>query len=189
MNDYLFFSLYSLAHRSSFLDWLIVFSANNFGYIMILLAVIFLIFHTDEIFDYRTPFLQFKNKFKEIFLVFSSSIIAWVIATILKAIISTPRPFIVFENIKPLFLHGGLDSFPSGHAMFFGALAMSLYFVHKRIGTFYIIIALIVGLARIIAGIHFPVDIFFGYIFGIIIAIIFNLIFKKITKIKYPLNH
>jgi undecaprenyl-diphosphatase len=79
----------------------------------------------------------------------------------------------------PLFLHGGMDSFPSGHAMFFGALAMSLFFVHKRMGYLYFVVALIVGLARIAAGVHFPVDIFVSYILGIIIAYIFKLIFGK----------
>lgn len=179
MNSKIFFDFYSLTHQSNFLDWLIVFSANNFGYIMVFLAVIFLIFHTDGVFDYRTPFLQLKNKIKEVFLIFFSGVFAWILATILKSFILSPRPFIFFQEVRPLFLHGGLESFPSGHAVFFGALAMSLYFVHKRMGLMYFIVALIVGLARVASGVHFPIDIFIGYILGIIIAIIFRLIFNK----------
>ncbi len=179
MNNTIFFYLYNFAHQSVFLDWLIVFCANNFGYIMIFLAVIFLIFHTDGVFDYRTPFLQLKNKLKEISLVFSSAIAAYIFEYILKSFMPSPRPFLFFENVKPLFLHGGMDSFPSGHAMFFGALAMSLYFVHKRIGYMYFAVAIIVGLARVAAGVHFPIDILVGYILGISIAVIFKLIFKK----------
>jgi undecaprenyl-diphosphatase len=179
MNHEIFFSLYGLAHRSMFLDWLIVFCANNFGYIMIFLAIVFLFFHTDGVFDYRTPFLQLKNKLREIALVFSSGIFAYIIATIAKSFIVSPRPFLFFENVKPLFLHGGMDSFPSGHATFFGALALSLFFIHKRIGILYIFVALIVCLARVAAGVHFPIDIFFGFIFGILIAFIFKHIFKK----------
>jgi undecaprenyl-diphosphatase len=179
MNEIIFFSLYDLAHQSIFLDWLIIFSANGFGYIMVFFVFLYLIFHIDGVFDYRTPFLQLKNKIKEIAFVFSSAIIAWVLAMIAKSLIFTPRPFIYFENVKPLFFLGGFESFPSGHAMFFGALATSLYFAHKRIGFLYIIVALIVGLARVASGVHFPIDIFFGYIFGFIIAFICNLIFKK----------
>jgi len=184
MNNLIFLNLYSLAHQSVFLDWLIVFSANNFGYIMVMLAFIFLVFHNNGVFDYHTPFLQFKNKFKEISFVATSSIFAWIIGSIIKSFILSPRPFILFENIKPLFLYGSMESFPSGHAMFFGALAMSLYFIYKRMGYLYFIVALIVGLARVASGIHFPVDIFFGYIFGVIIAIIFKYIFKLIFKEK-----
>lgn len=183
MNNIIFLNLYSLAHQSTFLDWLIVFCANNFGYIMVFLVLFFLIFYTDGVFDYRAPFLQFKSKIKKIILVFSSPVLAYIIADyIFKLLISSPRPFLYFENVKPLFLHGGMDSFPSGHAMFFGALAMSLYFVNKKIGYIYFVVALIVGLARVASGVHFPIDIFFGYVFGIIIAIIFKLIFNKNTQ-------
>ena len=179
MNNQIFFSLYSFAHQSVTLDWLIVFCANNFGYIMVFLAFVYLVFHTEGVFDYKAPFLQYKNKIKEITFVFTSSIVAYISEFILKHLIPSPRPFIYFENVKPLFLHGGMDSFPSGHAMFFGALATSLFFVNKRIGYLYFIVALIVGLARVSAGVHFPIDIFVGYILGIIIAYIFKLVFNK----------
>lgn len=174
MNHIIFFYLYSFAHQSVMLDWLIVFCAEGFGYLMVFLAILYLFFHTDGIFDYRAPFLQLKNKIKELIYVFSSAVLAWIIATVIKHFIIFPRPFIFFENLKPLFLHGGMDSFPSGHAMFFGALAMSLFFVHKRMGYLYFVVALIVGFARIASGIHFPIDIFWGYIFGFIITISFK---------------
>jgi len=179
----IFFILNSLAHQSIFLNWLIYYGANLFGQIMIVLAFLFLLFHTDGKFDYRTPLLQLKNKIVEIFFVFSSAFFAWIIASLLKKIIISPRPFIFFENLKPVFLHGGMDSFPSGHAVFFGALATSLFFIHRRMGYYYIFVALIVGLSRIIAGIHFPSDIFFGYIFGILIALFIRFLYKKTFKI------
>ena len=179
INLYMFNLIFSLAHRSNFLDWLIVFCANDFGYIMIFLAVIYLVFYADGAFDYHMPLLQAKKKAKDIILVFSSAVIAYIGEYFLKSLMPSPRPFLYFENIKPLFLHGGMDSFPSGHAMFFGALAMSLYFVNKKMGYLYFVVALIVGLARVASGIHFPVDIFFGYIFGIIIAVIFEFIVNK----------
>jgi len=180
MNEAIFFSLYSLAHQSKFLDWLIVFSAETFGYIMVFLAFVFVFFYKDGIFDYKTPFLKLKSKIKEMFVVFSAPFVAWIIATVVKSFIFSPRPFMFFENVKPLFIHGGFDSFPSGHAMFFGALATSLYFDNKKLGFIYVVVALIVGLARVTSGIHFPIDIFFGYIFGVIIALIFKAILKKI---------
>lgn len=179
MNHTLFFTLHNLAHQSIFSDWLIIFSADLFGMIMIVLAGLFLFFHTDGIFDYKKPFLQLINKIKEISLVFLSGIVAWIIATILKYFISSPRPFIYFENVKPLFLHGALDSFPSGHATFFSALALSLFLRHRRMGIYYIFVALIISFARVASGIHFPVDILVGWILGSTIALIFNRIFKK----------
>jgi len=179
MNHTIFFLLHSLSHQSLFLDWLIVFCSNLFGIIMLVIACIFLFFHTDGVFNYKKPFSQLGNKIKEISLVFFSGIVAWIIATVIKYFIFAPRPFILIENLKPLFLHGSYDSFPSGHATFFSAIAVALFLRHKRIGFLYILVALIISLARIISGIHFPIDIMAGWIIGTTIALIFSRIFKK----------
>lgn len=180
MNETMFFYLYSLAHQSVFLDWLIIFCANVLGNITIVVVAIFLIFHKDGKFNYKIPFHQLKNKIKEISLVFSVSFLSWIIANILKHYIFSPRPFMFFEKVHPLFVHGGLDSFPSGHAMFFSALATSVFFIHKRVGFLLFVVALIVSLARVASGIHFPLDIFAGWILGLGIALLFNIIFRKI---------
>jgi undecaprenyl-diphosphatase len=58
-------------------------------------------------------------------------------------------------------------------------LALSVYFIHKRVGIFLIFAAILIGTARIIAGVHYPVDILGGYVLGTVIAIIFNYLFKK----------
>jgi undecaprenyl-diphosphatase len=180
MNNIIFLNLYSLAHQSVFLDRIIVFIANTLGYILIMVSLLFLVFFTDNILDLKNFSWRYnlEARLKKIFFVFSSAISAWIIATVLKSIVASPRPFILFENVKPLFLHGGLDSFPSGHATFFSALAVSLYFVNKKVGIFFIIGAILIGLARIASGVHFPIDIFFGYIIGIVTVLIFSLIFK-----------
>lgn len=180
MNHAIFLNLYSLAHQSAFLDFIIIFFANNFGNILIITAFVFLVFYTDNILDLKNFSWRYnlEPRLKKIIFVFSSAVFAWVLTTILKSIIASPRPFIVFESIKPLFLHGGMDSSPSGHATFFSALAISLYLINKKMGTFFIFGAILIGLARIIAGVHFPIDILFGYIIGIGTALIFSLIFK-----------
>ena len=49
MNNQLFFSLYSLAHQSTFFDTVVVFTAEKLGYIVIVLAAVFLLFHHDVI--------------------------------------------------------------------------------------------------------------------------------------------
>ena len=180
MSNTIFLSLYSLAHQTSFFDELVVFCARYLQYFAILFLLIYLIYHYVGEFDYRQPFLLIKTKIKEILMAFSPAIISWIIAEILKIIIKYPRPFILFENtVQPLFIHGRMDSFPSGHAMFFGALAMSVYFIHKRLGRIYFLIALVIGLARVITGIHFPIDILAGYLFGILITLIFELLIKN----------
>ena len=180
MNTTIFFSLYDLAHQSKVLDWLIVFSANNFGYIMVFLALVYIFFYENSIFKSKISRQDIKDRIKKTIKVFSAPLAGWVFAEVIKSLIHSPRPFLYFQNVKPLFLHGGFDSFPSGHSFFFAALATSLYFENKRMGLAYVVVALIVGLARIASGVHFPVDVFFGYVFGFLIALIFKAIFNKI---------
>jgi len=105
--------------------------------------------------------------------------LAWGASRAIKYFYPSPRPFEVFDNIKLLFTHGGGDSFPSGHATFFMALAIALSAYHKRLGIVYIFGALAIGLARVIAGVHFPIDIIAGYILGGIIGIAVYKFFNK----------
>ncbi|MCX6751569.1 MAG: phosphatase PAP2 family protein [Candidatus Nomurabacteria bacterium] len=155
MNNQIFFFFYNLAHQSAFLDKVIIFFADTFPYIVILLAVIYLFFY--------------KKNWKDFFIIFISSGLAWFISYILKILIHTPRPFDVFPKVVSLFSETGY-AFPSGHATFFMALAFSIFFNHKKVGYIFIFFALLIGLARIIAGVHFPIDILGGYIVGFVIA-------------------
>ena len=84
----------------------------------------------------------------------------------------------VLENIRPLFPETGF-AFPSGHATFFAALAISIFFLNKKVGYIFIFFALLIGLARIMAGVHFPIDILGGFILGSLVAYLFGCIFYK----------
>ncbi|MFA6251373.1 MAG: phosphatase PAP2 family protein [Candidatus Paceibacterota bacterium] len=174
MNNLIFLNLYNLAHQSALLDGLYIFCAKYLPYLVIILAGIFLLFH-HEVITSKNPFKAFALKWKEIVLVFFSGISAWVIANILKIIIQAPRPYLVLENVVPL-LQKTDFSFPSGHATFYMALAMALYFSHKKVGYLFGLVAFLIGLTRIIIGVHFPIDILGGFILGILVAILIKFI-------------
>lgn len=182
MNNYLLFKLHSLAHISELGDLLLIFLAQIFGLIFVFLLLFLLAIHKDGTFNIKIPFKNFKEKAKELFIIFFPSFFSWVFATIMQKIIKSPRPFLLFEEIKPLFIHGGLDSFPSGHSMVFATLATSLFFVNKKIGILFAGISLIVGLSRVACGVHFPIDVIAGYIGGIIVGFFFNYLFNKFKK-------
>lgn len=168
MNDKIFFFFYNLAHQSVFFDRLVIFTAEIFPYIVVFLAGIFLLFHR-EVLPSQNPLREFLKKWKEITLVFFSGFFAWLLAYILKFLVHTGRPFDIFPQVASLIPETGY-AFPSGHATFFMALAFALFFNHKKIGYLFILFALLIGLARIIAGVHFPIDILGGFILGFVIA-------------------
>ena len=186
-NNQIFLAFYSLAHKSFFFDKMVVFFAQTFPNIVILLSIIFLLYHhevlpikkgSDKI-GIWDSFKILKQKWKEIVLVFFSGVLAWSIATVLKMMFHTSRPYIAFENVVPL-LDKTDFSFPSGHATFFMALGVAIFLSHKKAGYYFIFFALIIGLARIIAGVHFPIDILGGFILGGIIAYLVRFIYDKI---------
>lgn len=155
MNDTIFFFFYNLAHQSVFFDKLVVFFAETFPYIVILMVVVYLFFY--------------KKSLKDFFMIFISSGLAWFMSYIFKFLFHTLRPFDVFPTITSLIPETGY-AFPSSHATFFMALAFALFFDHKKVGLIFIFFALLIGLARIVAGVHFPIDILGGFVLGFTIA-------------------
>ncbi len=166
MNDAVFYFFYNLAHKSEIFDLKVIFLAEIFPFVVVMLAGLFLLFH-HEIILAENPFRVFMEKKKEILLVFLSAFSAYFISEILKFLFHTSRPFLVLHDVSPLFNQGGY-AFPSGHASFFSALAFSIFFLHKKAGYVFMFFALLIGLARIIAGVHFPIDILGGFILGAI---------------------
>ena len=155
MNDSIFFFFYNLAHSSKLFDQIVIFVADIFPYIVVILAFLFLIFY--------------KKNFKETILIFFSSAFAWFLAYVLKFLFHTQRPFDLFPNVVSLFPETGY-AFPSGHATFFMALAFALFFNHKKVGYAFVLFAFLIGVSRIVAGVHFPVDILGGFVLGFFIA-------------------
>ncbi len=168
MNEKIFFYLYNISGNNHTLDKVIVFFADILPYIVIVLAFVLLIFHNDVL-KTNNPFKKFIDKWKEFFYIFFSGFFAWVLAYLFKYIFHTPRPFDAYQNVFAL-IHETGYSFPSGHATFFSALAFAIYFKHKKAGYIFITLAVLIGLARIMAGVHFPVDILGGFVLGLLIA-------------------
>lgn len=168
MNDKIFYLFYNLAHQSVFFDGLIVFLAIYFPYVVIFLAGVFLLMH-HEVFKAENTFQVFQEKKREILRAFFAGVLAWVSAYILKFLFHTLRPFDAFSQVHPLFPETGY-AFPSGHSAFFMALAVSVFLFHRKAGYVFIFLALSIGLARVIAGVHFPIDVLGGLILGSLIA-------------------
>ncbi|OJI09106.1 MAG: hypothetical protein COV08_02185 [Candidatus Vogelbacteria bacterium CG10_big_fil_rev_8_21_14_0_10_49_38] len=114
-----------------------------------------------------------KDKIKtgrQIALALSAAIITWFIASLVKYNFPSPRPFEVLPNLEPLFVTGRGDAFPSGHAAFFGALALALFWQNRLAGLGFLLGAILISIARILAGVHWPVDIIAGFVLALVIS-------------------
>jgi undecaprenyl-diphosphatase len=168
MNNAIFYFFYNLAHQGVVLDKIIIFLAVYFPYLVIIVAGLFLLFHHD-VFKAEYPYQVFFKKKKEILGTFVTGVSAWIIAYVLKLLIHASRPFVALPDVQSLIPESGF-AFPSGHATFFTALAFSIYFRHKSAGYWFVSFAIIIGLARIVAGVHFPIDILGGFVLGYLVA-------------------
>ncbi len=130
------------------MEQVVIFFAVYFSYLVIVAAGILILYH---------------RSWRELLITFAASFAAWVLAHVLKNLIQVARPD------GGLFLADGY-AFPSGHATFFFALAMSIFFFHKKSGSWLLFFALLISLARILAGVHSPLDILGGIILGSLAA-------------------
>ncbi|MHA1230313.1 MAG: phosphatase PAP2 family protein [Candidatus Helarchaeota archaeon] len=82
------------------------------------------------------------------------------------------------------------SSFPSGHAM----LAMEYLFSfalytpapYNMIYTIiWILIAIFIGFSRVYLGVHFPTDVFIGFLLGITVGLITYLVFPWIKQVVF----
>jgi undecaprenyl-diphosphatase len=100
-------------------------------------------------------------------------IIAGIVAVILDKLggklYYDPRPF-VSHSVTPLIKHAPDNGFPSEHTIFSMTTAVLLFYYRRRLGGLAIVIAYIVGAARVAAHVHSPIDIIGGIIMAIIAA-------------------
>lgn len=111
----------------------------------------------------------------------SGTVSRFLFTGIIRFFYNRPRPFEVLENLNQLVTHSTGDSFPSGHAAFFFAIASSVFFFHRIWGIIFFGVALYMGIGRIEAGLHWPTDILGGMAVGIFSAWLINFIKNKIS--------
>lgn len=161
MNQTIFYAINSIAGQSQVIDQIVIFLSDRFGYLLVFGLLI-------SFFSYKDK----KQGARDILIVLLSAFSAYALAYLLKHISFHSRPFEVLSDARILYTHGGGDSFPSGHATFFMALATSLFFIHRRFALVYLFGALIIGSMRIAVGVHWPFDILAGWILGGIVGVL-----------------
>lgn len=93
---------------------------------------------------------------------------AFLLVTVFRKIINRPRPYEIME-IVPLIKHKYGESFPSRHTVSSMIIALVCFHVNVYLGTFALVIAIVLSVCRILSGVHFISDV----LVSVIIALFF----------------
>jgi len=166
LNQAVFNLIWSFSRKSVLLDDVAILIAQYLPYLMVAAVLVFAFYY--------------KDKRKRWFLLLEAAIAIilsrGIITELIRFIYYHPRPF-DFYKFTPLIAESGA-SFPSGHAAFFFALAMTLYFWDKRWAMVYFVLSLFIGAARVYVGVHWPLDILGGIIVGTLSAYFVHMLLR-----------
>jgi len=109
----------------------------------------------------------------------TATFIAWGVSEASHLILFRTRPFVALDAITPLFTVGGVEAFPSGHATASFALATAVWYVSPRTSIALFAAALLIGIARVAAGVHWPTDIYGGAVVGIGVVVLLRAVIRR----------
>ena len=157
--------LWNFANKSGILDAGIIFFAKYLTYFLVIALIIWLFS---------------KDSHKRLFIFAELSIAAIVARGLITEWIRFAyyhaRPFeaLGFQSLIP---ESGA-SFPSGHMTFLFALGLVVWLYNRKFGYWFLGLSFVVGIARIAAGVHWPMDILGGILVGVLSAIFIHKLLK-----------
>jgi len=132
---------------------------------------------------------QVKDKSKRIALVMS--MVSLVVANfglnkIIAGLWYRPRPDLSVVGLKEVFFHRPDFSFPSDHAAALFAITFTLYlFGWKKAANWFLLYSLVITFARVVIGVHFPLDIVGGAAVGFVASYLVFLLKKPLNEYVY----
>ena len=99
----------------------------------------------------------------------------FVILSFLRKKINAPRPYEEWD-IKPLLDRDSPgQSMPSRHVFSATIISMACLHASLSVGVILLVFSALLGLVRVLGGVHFPKDVVVGYICGLVWGVIFFL--------------
>jgi undecaprenyl-diphosphatase len=136
------------------MDDLVIFCAK---YLFVFVVLIFIY-----------AWLKADGKYKKqmaISMVFAIAIAA-IIDKIAGKLYYDPRPFVT-HHVTPLVAHAADNGFPSEHTLLTFTIATVLYFYRPKLSYLAFGLAVLVGIGRLAAHVHSPIDILGGVAIGL----------------------
>lgn len=158
------------------INLLIIIGAKYLIFLLILIVIIF--------------FFKQKSIIRKKIAIFAfiSLPLTYLIAKLSALFYFDPRPFVV-GHFKPLISHVADNGFPSDHVLLSSALAMVIFYYKHKAGLIILILAVLIGIARILVGVHHSVDIWGSIIIAVLVSLtVYYLIIPRLANRFYSKN-
>jgi undecaprenyl-diphosphatase len=107
-----------------------------------------------------------------------TGVFAMLLARVGGHFISSPRPF-VSGNFTPM-IHSSTDNgFPSDHTLLCATMSMLVFLKNRRFAIALLGVSLLVGIARIAAWVHSPVDVAGAFGIALVATALSHLLFLR----------
>ena len=121
-----------------------------------------------------TTYLQ-EGLGKQIWMYFFVPASGFVILSLLRKKLNAPRPYEVWEIVPLLDRDSPGQSMPSRHVFSATIISMACLHASLSVGVILLVLSALLGLVRVLGGVHFPKDVVVGYICGLVWGVIFFL--------------
>ena len=99
----------------------------------------------------------------------------FVILSLLRKKLNAPRPYEVWEIVPLLDRDSPGQSMPSRHVFSATIISMTCLHASLSVGVILLVLSALLGLVRVLGGVHFPKDVVVGYACGLVWGVIFFL--------------
>ena len=99
----------------------------------------------------------------------------FVILSFLRKKINALRPYEVWEIVPLLDRDSPGQSMPSRHVFSATIISMACLHASLSVGVILLVLSALLGLVRVLGGVHYPKDVVVGYICGLVWGVIFLL--------------
>ncbi len=99
-----------------------------------------------------------RQKITFVILGLASAVLAVLFAKLGSHLFYNPRPFVA-GNFTPYFAHASDNGFPSDHTLLAGVVSFATFVYSRRYGWVAIALSVLIGLSRVIAGVHHLIDV------------------------------
>lgn len=166
MNHRLFHTINGWADHSWLLDHLMIFFAKYLIFGAFLLAAV------------CGLLLLRQRQWRPIGYLAATLVVSFVLLQVAGHVYTDKRPFET-EHVHQLVAHGPGNAFPSDHTTAAAAIAFGLLFFtrFRKTGLLTLVLACLIGFARIFVGIHWPLDIAGGLLTSLVGAALVGVVY------------